>query len=160
MSSLLPTGNVPMDCHAKVRRLAHYWRTTGPGDRLPGRQHIDPVELGVLLGNIWLADVSRAPLRFRYRLAGTRIVKYIGVEPTGKWLDEVIPHFETTHTAHDLTIVADEGAPRWRRGAPSVRKDLYFKTLEQLSLPLAADGRTVDMILNLTLFLDEEGFDV
>lgn len=157
MAQLLPTGNVPEDCHAKIRWMVSYWQTIGPAGRLPGRQHIDPVDLGGLLGNIWLADVERAPLRFRYRVAGTRIVAYLGREPTGRWMDEVIPQFEGTHTARDLTILVNEAIPRWRRGAPSMRKDLYFKTLEQVSLPLAADGGTVDMVLNLTLFLDEEG---
>lgn len=157
---LLPLGNVPENCHARVRRLVSYWQSAGPDGRLPGRQHIDPVDLGSLLSNIWIADVHRAPLRFRYRVVGTRIVTYLGAEPTGRWLDEVIPHFGTTHTCHDLHAVVRDGVPRWRRGTPSVRKDLFYKTLEQVSLPLAADGETVDMALNLTLFLDEEGESV
>lgn len=113
-----------------------------------------------LLGNVWVADVARDPLRFRYRVVGSRVVKYLDLEPTGKWLDEVIAHFEKTNTAHDMKIVVKEGAPRWRRGSPTIRKDLVFKTLEQVSLPLAADGKTVDMVLNLTLFLDEEGYTI
>jgi hypothetical protein len=96
-------------------------------------------------------------LRFRYRVVGSRIVNYLELEPTGKWMDEVIPHFDRTNTARDLKIVAEEGVPRWRRGAPSIREDLQFKTLEQISLPLATDGKSVDMVLNLTLFLDQEG---
>ena len=110
-----------------------------------------------LLGNIWIANVQRNPLRFRYRVVGTRIIAHLGMETTGKLLDEVFPHFKDTYTCRDLNIVAKKGVPRWRRGEPSMRKNFYFRTLEQVSLPLAADGRTVDMVLNLTLFLDEEG---
>lgn len=157
MTTSLPTGNVPNDCHANIRRLVSYWRNAGPDGALPGRQHIDPVDMKDLLGNVWLADVARNPLRFRYRVVGSRIVNYLGMEPTGKWLDEVIAHFEKTNTARDMKILVKEGAPRWRRGSPTIRKDLVFKTVEQVSLPLAADGRTVDMVLNLTLFLDQEG---
>lgn len=154
---LLPVGNVPENCHAKIRWLVSYWQSVGSDNRLPGREAIDPVAMRGILGNVWIADVQQAPLRFRYRIVGTRIVAYLGMETTGKWLDEVIPHFKSTHTCRDLNIVAADGVPRWRRGTPTVRKELTFKTLEQVSLPLAADGEIVDMVLNLTLFLDEEG---
>ena len=152
-----PTGNVPDDCHPDVQWLLGYWQSKRSNRPLPGRQHIDPVELGRLLANIWVVDVQRAPLRYRYRVAGTLIVAYLGQEPTGEWLDVVIPHFAETHTCRDLKIVVADRVPRWRRGPPSLRRDLSFKTLEQLSLPLAGDGQTVDMVLILTLFLDEEG---
>ncbi len=151
------TGNVPDDCHPDIQWLLGYWQGKSPDGRLPGRQHIDPVEMGRLLANIWVVDVQRTPLRFRYRVTGTLIVAYLGQEPTGEWLDVVIPHFEETHTCRDLKIVVADRVPRWRRGPPSLRRELSFKNLEQLSLPLARDGQTVDMTLNLTLFLDEEG---
>jgi len=160
MQGSLPTGNVPADCHAKIQWLVSYWQSVAPEGQLPGRQHIDPVDFGNLLGNIWLVDVDPASRRFRYRVVGTRVVAYLGQEPTRKWMDEVIPDFESTHTARDLNILVDAAVPRWRRGAPSMRKELYFKTLEQVSLPLARDGSNVDMALNLTLFLDEEGIAI
>lgn len=160
MSAKVPVGNLPENCHAKVRLILQYWQDAFPGALLPGRQNIDPVQLKSLLGNIWLVDVQRNPLRFRYRVVGTRIVAYLGQDATGQWMDEVIPHFRNTNTAQDLAIVADKGIPRWRRGTPSVRRDLYYKTVEQVSLPLASDGVHVDMIISLTLFLDEDGIAV
>ncbi len=160
MSANPPAGNLPEDCHAMVRQTVEYWRKIAPDGQLPGRQHVDPVHLKHVLGNVWLVDVVRDPLRFRYRLAGTCIVDYLGHEPTGKWADKVIPHFWNTNTGRDLSIAANDGVARWRRGVPSIRRDLNYKTVEQVSLPLASNGTLVDIILNLTLFLDEEGSTV
>lgn len=149
-------GNVPEDCHAKIRTAVDYWLSIHPESGLPGRQHFDPADLRDFLENIWIADTHWEPLRFRYRITGTQIVRYLGLEPTGEWFDELFPHFADTHTYRDLTIAAVDAEPHWRRGVPTVRKHLCFKTLEQVSLPLATDGQAVDMVLNLTLFLNKE----
>ncbi len=36
-----------------------------------------------------IVDVERNPMRFRYRLVGTRVVEYNGVEFTGRHLGEI-----------------------------------------------------------------------
>ena len=153
----LPVGAVSEDCHENTRWLISYWQSAGSDQGLPSRRHIDPVDFGGLLGNIWVADVQPTPRRFRYRVVGTRIVEYLGREPTGKWLDEVLPRFETTHTARDFDVIINEGVPRWRRGIPIRRGNSYVDTLERVSLPLASDGKSIDMVLNMTLFLNRNG---
>src|SRR5262245_24319768 len=69
---------VPQDrsaWHPMVQRFYDYWLSVAPPDRLPGRQHIAPEDLIPLLPRLWLLDVYRDPLRFRYRLVGTAVVK-------------------------------------------------------------------------------------
>lgn len=140
-----------------VKSMIDYWLRIGPADSLPGRQHFDPVDIWDLIQNVWMVDVRDSPPRFRYRVAGTKVVDYIGQEPTGKTMDEVFPHFHNTETSKDLLRVLAEKSPRWRRGPPTLRSDKNFKIVEQVSLPLAADGSTVDIVLNLTVYLNADG---
>src|SRR6202140_589588 len=66
--------------HPMVRRFYEYWLSVAPPGRLPGRQHIRPEDLVPLLPQLWMADVYRDPLRFRYRLVGTKIVQSVDCE--------------------------------------------------------------------------------
>lgn len=151
--------------HPKLQRLYRYWESIHPADGLPGRRHFDPVAVADLLQNIWLMDVQREPFRLKYRLVGTLVVSWIGKDHTGRWLDEVHPHILAAPAAKDtepgdyarFRRVVDSGVPDWRRGKPTlslVHKD--FVEIERLVLPLASDGRTVDILLVGTIFHDGE----
>lgn len=157
MARIWTGDDLPADCHPMVRSLVEYWRGIGPADALPGRQHFDPIDVWSLVRNLWIVDVYGAPPRFRYRVAGTKVVDYIGREPTGKFMDEVFPHFSETETGKSLLRIVASGVPRWRRGTPTLRDDKGFKVVEQVSLPLARDGRTVDMVLNLSVIMNASG---
>jgi hypothetical protein len=73
----------------RVRRLHEYWgaKAGAPG-AVPQRRDIDPTELPDLLPNLMLVDVEYNPLRFRYRLVGTRVVDFSYHDFTGTYLDE------------------------------------------------------------------------
>lgn len=75
----------------RIRRLYSYWsglHQAGP-ETLPRRSDISPDQIRDLLPNIMIVDVERNPMRFRYRLVGTRVVEYNGVEFTGRYLGEI-----------------------------------------------------------------------
>ena len=146
------------DLHPRVRAMVTHWMGMGPRDRLPGRQHLDPLAIPRLLPNIWLLDVERTPsTRFRYRLAGTRIARAFADDPTGRYLDEMHEGFLTNGVADHLAEVVERGVPSWRTGKPTFWELSDFAHIERVYLPLASDGRTVDMILALTMFLDRFG---
>jgi hypothetical protein len=71
-----------------ARTLEDYWRSLLRGRRMPMRSDIEPTHLRAILPNIFLFDVDPEPLRFRWRLAGTTLVRHLRFEPTGHWLDE------------------------------------------------------------------------
>lgn len=144
----------PGSCCEGVRRLAEYWEHIRPAGRLPGRQHLDPLDIPDLLANLWLVDVHRSPWRFRVRLIGTAIVSFVGADHTGQWMHEVFPGFEKTGAYRDLVACAADGRPVARTARLVSNPERTYVRAQRIHLPLAADGRTPDMILSLTQYLN------
>lgn len=144
--------------HPLVRRFFDYWRSIAPPGALPGRQHVVPEMMAPWLSRLWLLDVHRDPLRFRCRLVGSDMVRTLGREVTGKWLDEVHPASAADPSSRDrFRFVAELGRPTWRRGAPRWTRELDCRLVESLMAPLAADGRTVDKIIAVSITFDARG---
>ncbi|CAN0453807.1 unnamed protein product, partial [Phaeothamnion confervicola] len=60
--------------HPKSKRVLEYWLAKAAGRAMPSRAEIDPLELGDVLGNLCLVDVTGdAPPRFRYRVDGSNL---------------------------------------------------------------------------------------
>ena len=138
--------------------MLRQYRSMIPTDRLPGRQHFDPVDVRALLPNVWLIDaVGGAQQRFRYRLLGTRIAKMLTIEGTGRFLDVVHAGFADSpiHTA--LLDVLSTRRASYRAGRPLAWPTDSLQSLERLYLPLARNGIDVDMILGFTVFILKDG---
>ncbi|MFN4166495.1 MAG: hypothetical protein ACK4GK_18120 [Ferrovibrio sp.] len=153
--------DLPADSHPLIRRAHEYWLNIHPpGGGLPGRTRLDPTAVPSLLPHVWLVDVQREPLRFRYRLLGTAIrrVTESGATVVGRWIDEVDPAFAPGHPRFAaFAEVAEQGRPGYRKGAPVYPPGLEHLTIERIFLPLAADGSHVDMLFCLSLFLTRTG---
>lgn len=148
--------------HPKVRALYEHWLSIHPGGgKLPGRQDFDPMAVAHLLPYIMLLDVDGRPPRFRYRVVGTRMVDALGGDLTGQWLDEA--HARGVHKPQFPAYmkVVEERAPEWRRGPPHFASYIDKCTgMERVFLPLASNGRDVDMILTIAVFFDREGHEL
>jgi hypothetical protein len=142
----------PSECDPRIRQPYQYWRAACPQGRLPGRQHIDPVAMPALLPWIWLVDVRRDPLRFKYRLMGTEQVRIMEREVTGQWMDEVNARFVTSPAYPQFVTVAERGTTAYRRGKPLFHISKDYLLMERLLLPLAHDGVVVDMLLAITVY--------
>lgn len=129
-----------------LHRLYDYWEARCRGGLLPGRRDIDPLDLGFILGNLVLVDVLRDPLRFRYRLNGSNLeaaFRLYGL--TGTWVHE---HPDPGFRARALEVyggIASTGRPA--SNSWNTVLDGRSRFYDSLLLPLAADGRTVDMVL-------------
>jgi hypothetical protein len=126
--------------------LYSYWASLRKGGRLPGRQDIHPRDLKRLLPTVSLIDVLREPLDFRMRLAGTGLYSVYGREITGRALTEVYNSAAAEYWRDELAKVVEGRRPSvgvhnlaWR-GAGHL-------SILWLRLPLASNGRDVDMIL-------------
>ncbi len=137
--------------HEPLRRLLAYWHAK-KGDRpAPTRADIDPTEIKPLLPHVGLVDVERAPLRFRFRLTGTEIVKGYGEELTGRYLDEVDLNLHQHEIIGDYVRAAESGEPSCAF-LDYNRKDGRHLRYERMVLPLSSDGKTIDMLIGGCVF--------
>ncbi|MCB9948622.1 MAG: PAS domain-containing protein [Rhodospirillaceae bacterium] len=128
-----------------------YWlRIRGDRD-LPGRRDLDPVEIPELLAHVVLMDVATDPLDFRYRLVGTMVDFHLHRPLTGAWVSQV-PH----QRAGSVFWATMESVVRERRpvvsNIPYVGPHKDFTSIEDLIMPLSADGQTVDMLFITVAF--------
>lgn len=137
----------------ELRALLRYWLAIHPRTGLPGRAAFDPLEVPRALPSLVLTDVERDPFRFRVRLMGTAIVAAFGRDFTGRYLHEVLAGFERDYSYLHRVEVAETGLPNYRHGDPAMPFKLDFAPLERVYLPFAADGRQVDMILAMAVYL-------
>lgn len=138
--------------HPHLVRLYRHWDEVRRGRPMPSRADLDPVSLPQLLGHLLLIDVLRAPLRFRYRLIGTRLTERIRRDMTGKFFDD-IPEPVYRDRLYDWHggVVAEK-APR---GGVTARRLLdRWEPYEILTLPLSTDGVEVDMTLTGLYYRD------
>lgn len=144
--------------HPLVRRLYDYWLSIAPPGRLPGRRHLVPEDIAPLWSRLWMIEVWRSPLRYRYRLCGTEVVRAVGAEVTGRWLDEVHPQLISDPQSRErFRFTAETGAPTWRHGPPLWTRNADHRTIETCIVPLAADGHRVDRMLGVTVAFDAAG---
>lgn len=130
-----------------------YWLSKRTAGRLPGREDVDPMEVPLILPWMGLVDVDRLGenFRFRYRLIGTGLVARLGRDSTGKWFDEIYdPELRERH-AGDYVDVVRTAAPKLSRVQVPI-EERSFLSYERLTLPLAADGTNVDMLLVVVAF--------
>ena len=145
----------PSNPHPKLHGLLHSWRGLHRDGRLPGRHDFDPAAHAILLPNLTLVEVHRDPLRFRYRLLGSRVDTVLGQNLTGLWLDR---HYgDGCAVLQQYVEVVETRQPFWRRGVPHLSPMGHCATIEVLRLPLASDGARVDRVLSASIYFDESG---
>ncbi|MEK9968883.1 MAG: PAS domain-containing protein [Ferrovibrio sp.] len=155
---------LPDDAHPVIRQGLEYWRSSAPGPgRLPGRQHIDPLGMPALLPYAWLLEVHPPAAeisipRFRFRLVGSHVDLGLGGQMTGSWLHDLETGFDAVSgRSRSFVDAATTGQISHRRGAPRFSMNSESAELERVMMPLASDGRNVDMLLGFTVFYDGIG---
>jgi len=144
-------GVPPDHCHPKVRQIHDYWRSIHPAAGLPGRQHLDPVDIPSLLPNIGLIDAPGPQGDFTFRLMGTKLVDFYGADFTGKSFVGAYVKATESMAYNDLRATVADHLPRWRRGQAMFVRNREYVIIERIYLPFASDGATVTMVLALLL---------
>ena len=126
-----------------------YWASLRRGASLPSRVDLHPARIKRMLPTVSLIDVKRdldGVVDYRLRLAGTGLYSVYGREITGRTLEDVYNNAAVEYWRKELGKVVNERRPgvgvhsmAWR-GAPHV-------SILWLRLPLASNGKDVDMIL-------------
>lgn len=138
---------------AKLRAAYEYWLTrSAGGSRIPDKGGFDPQEMRGFLSNVLLIDRERPSGRFRYRLAGTEICNVYGLEPKGRYVDELL-HGEYRDFILDLyrRVVSDNVCVYCEThlqvdGGPE-------KHVERLICPMTTNGYEVDCLFIVQHFV-------
>ena len=147
---MLAQAGAPAAAMRAHEEMFAYWASRRrEGGRLPGRAHIHPAHFKRHLPTISLIDVRRTEdgaVRYRLRLAGTGLYGVYGGETTGKDIEQVYAPEACDYWKGELGRVVAERRPAVGMHSLSWRGAQHLSIL-WLRLPLASDGREVDMIL-------------
>ena len=128
-----------------LQRLYRDWKARRRG-RFPLRRDFDPLDFRYILGGMSLIEVCRDPLRFLVRVHGTKLAQQIGMELSGKFIDQA-PRTEFFRLAelHYQDAVESECASMANHIA--FVGDEAVWDAEALMLPLSLGGETLDFLL-------------
>jgi hypothetical protein len=143
MMAQIPPSPTSVRSHEE---LFAYWTSLREEGRLPARAQINPDRFKRHLPTVSLIDVLPEPRDYRLRLAGTGLYGVYGGEITGKTLEDVYSPEASAYWRAELDRIVDEGRPQVGCHSLSWRGASHLSIL-WLRLPLASDGKRVDMIL-------------
>jgi hypothetical protein len=131
----------------RLRRLLDFWSAAVREGQPPSKDILDPEKLGDLMGWLFLYRVERNPLRFLYLICGGNVIRRLGIDMTGKFLDQhPDPQIRDAIFANFSAVLAT-GKPHYR-AAPRRLLDHEVAT-ESLVLPLSGPDGTIDHLLAL-----------
>jgi hypothetical protein len=152
---------MPTIADPRLQSLYQHWLDKRQGRPMPRRADIDPLEIpGAVWPHVMILDIvyhDGVP-RFRYRRAGAVYWRALGREPTGLFVDEVVPE---TAGYRDYVLGV-------YREMLSCRRPIYTEnefalqnwdqplTVRRVTLPLSSDGTAMDMIITGHVFEHEE----
>jgi hypothetical protein len=132
--------------------LYRHWLSKKRGRAMPCRADIDPLEIP---GEIWpytmLLDVvwTGASPRFRYRRVGDVFWRNSGREPTGRFIDEVLPERAgyRDYVLGTYEEMARRRLPMYTENSFTLEGRSTQMVTRRISLPLSSDGEAIDMVL-------------
>ena len=145
------TKPIPFDAlPVRFRWMRDYLARVAPPGRLPGRQHIDPIDMRIALSYITLVDVVMRGIqrRFRFRLVGTEQVRVSRRDMTGWFVDEAVTPELCERILGNLCSVMQERTAIYDQ-FPIPFPGYDFLHSQRVYFPLAGNGHDVDMILVL-----------
>jgi len=144
----------------RFRAFFEYWRSKAPPGKLPGRQHIDPLEMKAFLPYVAIFDVERQAgggYRFKHRLIGTHVGLLVPRAIPGTYVDEVAdPEHYRLRFHPEMVRLVESHHPHYIERKTPVMDENYIRFC-RLKLPLARDGENVDMVLCLYIGVRADG---
>ena len=132
--------------HPELGALFRLWDEARRDRPMPSRRDFTPESLRPWLGNLALIDVAYNPLRLLYRLVGVHIVTNLKCDPTGRDFADVVADPADNPGTRGPYRCLLQGQPVFEIVRPRRRASFCFD-FARLSLPLSADGQTINMIL-------------
>ena len=134
-----------------LQRLYQDWDDRRRGREFPARANFDPCDLHYVLGDLALIDVLREPLRFRFRLHPTNMVARLGVDLTGKFIDEIADRRHVLLAKDQFTEAIETRQPVVRHHH-AIKTDHRVWNCEILVLPVSSTGSDIDMLMGCVIW--------
>ena len=147
-------STTPEDPHLTALRA--YWTEKRGSRTMPQRADINPREIVPLLPHIMILEIQE-PLRFCFRLVGTKICERCGKNHTGKWLDELDFDGSRALVLAQYGSVARTGVPQYAIDE-FVNDEGRYLHYQRLLLPLSDDGLSPTMLLGMQKAIGVEGY--
>ena len=122
-----------------LRRLAEHWERLSVARKPPPRAAFDPLDVQYALGYLSVIEVHRDPLRFYFRLDGTKQVELFGIDCTHRYLDECMPKDHAALAVRTYVEVMERATPQCH-----LRKVRFHERMidyEILILPFTGNGQ-------------------
>jgi len=119
------------------------WEQVSAGRLAPRRDEITPALLKTALPWIWMIDVVDGGADFRFRVAGDRVVQFMGRRYAGELLSAAggTPFFQRMRAVLEACIRRRE--PVALGPLRSIKEGKEFLEMEVLVLPLSEDGSEI-----------------
>ena len=131
---------------ARLVAVHDAWKRLAAGRLAPRREEITPALLKTALPWIWMIDAVDGAKDFRFRIAGDRVVQFLGRRYAGHLLSEFAdqPFFQRM-----LKVLQESVRARHPLAVGPIRSNLpgkEFLEMEIVVLPLSEDGERVSTI--------------
>ncbi|WP_339713531.1 PAS domain-containing protein [uncultured Sneathiella sp.] len=136
-------------------KIRDYWVTLRGSRKMPSRPEFNPAAIVRYLPYLTLVDVVENPLRFRYRLIGTRITDLAGRDSTGKWLNEELYGDKTEDILWAYTKCVTEKTPIAVRELVQF-VDKTWVTIDVALFPFGDEKGNIDIVLGAVDFTAED----
>ena len=133
-----------------LARLYAYWDGKRGRRRYPGRSDLDPVDIPILLSNVFLVAVRRHPFELVFRLAGTVLTECYGGEITGLRLVGLVSS-GASELQRQAARTVRTGRPVLLSGPLRTQAEAY-RAADHLLLPLGESPDRVDMLIGGAIF--------
>lgn len=127
----------------KLADVLRIWNEISGGRFAPRRDEVTPSKLRALLPWTWFVDVVDGGKDFRFRIAGDRVVQYLGSRHAGKMLSELRgpDFFELMHDIFAYTVRYKRPIAHGPLRSSHAKRESF--EAEVLVLPLSDDGENV-----------------
>lgn len=148
------------DLDPRLDWLLGYWNGKRGARIMPARVDIDPTAIRKdVLPFIALTEAVAAGARFRFRLCGTGLESFAGLDLTGRFIDELNPNPAYAAYIIDLyRTTMERKRPTYSESEHVSAASRARRTTMRLICPLSDDGETVNMFVAAqTSRIDGEG---
>lgn len=134
---------------SRLATLLTYWEEKRGERHMPARADIEPTEIGKdLLPYLALTEAVDGGARFRFRLCGTGLESFAGLNLTGRFIDELNPNAAyATYIIGLYRTTMESKRPTYSESEHANAQSRTRRITMRLICPLSEDDQCVNMFL-------------